>query len=66
MLNNISLGKYILGGSIVHKLSPIYKILSLIIMIVSLFFIDSYEDIIMLTMYLFLAILILILVLKFI
>lgn len=56
MLNNISLGKYILGGSIVHKLSPIYKILSLIIMIVSLFFIDSYEDIIMLTMYLFLAI----------
>lgn len=56
MLNNISFGKYILGGSIVHKLSPIYKILSLIIMIVSLFFIDSYEDIIMLTMYLFLAI----------
>ena len=57
MLNNITLGKYFKTESIVHSLNPIFKIASLIIMIVSIFFIDSYIDIIMLSSYLVLAML---------
>ena len=57
MLNNITLGKYYNKDSIVHKLNPIFKIISLIIMIVSIFFIDSYVDVLMLGTYLLLAIL---------
>lgn len=57
MLNNISIGRYINKSSVVHKLNPIFKILSLIIMVISIFFIDSYIDIIMLSMYLLLTIL---------
>lgn len=49
MLNNISIGRYINKSSVVHKLNPIFKILSLIIMVISIFFIDSYIDIIMLS-----------------
>lgn len=56
MLDNITLGRYYLKSSTVHKLNPVFKILSLIIMIVSIFFIDSYVDIIMLGAYLLLAI----------
>ena len=56
MLNNITLGKYYQKDSIVHKLNPVFKIISLIIMIISIFFIDSYVDIIMLGSYLLLAI----------
>lgn len=56
MLNNITLGKYYNKDSIVHKLNPIFKIISLIIMIVSIFFIDSYVDVLMLGTYLLLAI----------
>lgn len=55
MLNNITLGKYYQRDSVVHRLSPLFKIISLIIMIVSIFFIDSYIDIIMLGSYLLLA-----------
>ena len=57
MLNNVSIGRYINKSSVVHKLNPIFKILSLIIMVISIFFIDSYIDIIMLSMYLLLTIL---------
>lgn len=56
MLNNITLGKYYKKDSIIHRLSPIFKIISLIIMIISIFFIDSYVDLIMLTNYLLLSI----------
>ena len=55
MLNNITLGKYYQVDSVVHKLNPIFKIISLIIMITSIFFIDSYVDIIMLGSYLLLS-----------
>lgn len=57
MLNNITFGKYYNKDSIIHKLNPIYKILSLLIMIISIFFIDSYIDILMLTLYIILIIL---------
>ena len=56
MLDRITFGRYCLRDSAVHKLSPVFKILSLIIMIVGVFFIDSYVDILMLTMYLLLTI----------
>lgn len=57
MLNNISIGRYINKSSVVHKLNPVFKIISLIIMITSIFFIDSYIDIILLSMYLLLTML---------
>lgn len=57
MLNNISIGRYINKSSVVHKLNPVFKIISLIIMITSIFFINSYIDIILLSMYLLLTIL---------
>ena len=44
MLNNITIGRYINKSSVVHKLNPVFKIMSLIIMIISIFFIDSYID----------------------
>lgn len=56
MLNNITLGKYYQKDSVVHSLSPIFKTISLTIMIISIFFIDSYIDILMLGSYLLLAI----------
>lgn len=56
-MSNYLLGNYILGNSVVHKLNPVCKILSLIIMIISIFFIDSYIDILMLSLYLILSIL---------
>lgn len=56
MLTNITFGKYYARDSIVHKLNPLFKIISLIIMIVAIFFINSYKDIIMLTSYLILMI----------
>lgn len=57
MLDNITLGRYFKVNSVVHKLNPVFKIISLFIMIVSIFFIDSYVDIIMLSSYLLLSIL---------
>lgn len=54
MLSNISFGKYYNRDSIIHRLSPVFKIISLLIMIVSIFFIDSYIDILMLTCYIIL------------
>lgn len=56
MLNNITLGKYYHRDSVVHGLNPIFKMLSLLIMIISIFFIDSYIDILMLSSYLLLSI----------
>ena len=56
MLTNITFGKYYARDSVVHKLNPLFKIISLIIMIVAIFFINSYKDIIMLTSYLILMI----------
>lgn len=55
MLNNITLGRYYQRDSIVHKLNPIFKIISLMVMIISIFFIDNYIDILMLGSYLFLS-----------
>ena len=57
MLNNITIGRYINKSSVVHKLNPVFKIMSLIIMIISIFFIDSYIDIALLSMYLLLTML---------
>lgn len=57
MSNNITIGRYINKSSVVHKLNPIFKIISLIIMIISIFFIDSYIDIMLLSMYLLLTML---------
>ena len=56
MLNNITLGKYYQKDSLVHKLNPVFKIVSLIIMIMSIFYIDSYVDLLMLGSYLLLSI----------
>ena len=55
MLNNITIGRYYQRDSVVHKLNPIFKIISLLVMIVSIFFIDDYVDILMLGSYLFLS-----------
>lgn len=55
MLSNTILTRYYKVDSVVHKLSPIFKIISLFLMIISIFFVDSYIDIIMLSMYLMLA-----------
>ena len=55
MLTDVVIGKYIVSNSEVHKLNPTFKILSLIIMLISTLFINSYEDIIMLFSYLFLS-----------
>lgn len=57
MLSNISFGKYYNRNSIVHRLSPVFKIISLLLMVISIFFIDSYIDILMLTCYIILMIL---------
>lgn len=56
MLTNITFGKYYVRDSVVHKLNPLFKTISLIIMIIAIFFINSYKDIIMLTSYLILMI----------
>lgn len=56
MLTNITFGKYYARDSVVHKLNPLFKSISLIIMIIAIFFINSYKDIIMLTSYLILMI----------
>jgi len=56
MLNNVTLGRYYQGDSIVHGLSSVFKIISLVIMITSIFFIDSYIDVLVLGCYLLLSI----------
>ena len=57
MLNNITIGRYFQEDSVVHKLNPVFKIISLITMIISIFFLDSYIDILMLSCVLILGIL---------
>ena len=39
MLTNITFGKYYARDSVVHKLNPLFKTISLIIMIIAIFFI---------------------------
>ena len=39
MLSDICIGKYIPNDSVVYKLNPLFKLLSVIIMIISIFFI---------------------------
>lgn len=56
MLSNITLGRFYQGNSIIHKLSSVFKIISLVIMVVSIFFIDSYIDVLVLGSYLLLSI----------
>lgn len=55
MFNNITFGKYYNKNSVIHRLSPVFKLISLIIMIVGIFFIDSYIDILMFSLYLVLV-----------
>lgn len=57
MSDKVNYSRYIPLNSIVHSLSSSCKLLSLIIMIISIFFIDSYTDVVMLGTYLILAIL---------
>ncbi len=55
MFNNITFGKYYNKNSVIHRLSPVFKLISLMIMIVGIFFIDSYIDILMFSFYLVLV-----------
>lgn len=55
MFNNITFGKYYNKNSVIHRLSPVFKLISLLIMIVGIFFIDSYIDILMFSLYLVLV-----------
>ncbi len=55
MLNDAVIGKYTSSNSEVHKLNCTFKIISLLIMLISTVFISSYEDIMMLFSYLFLS-----------
>lgn len=50
-----SFRSYILEDSDVHKLNPIFKVLSLIIMLITSIFISSYIDCLMITSYLILS-----------
>ena len=54
MSNNL-FGKYIISKSEIHNLNSTFKILSLIIMLITCIFIDSYIDVIMLLSYLLLS-----------
>lgn len=55
MFNNITFGKYYNKNSVIHRLTPVFKLISLMIMIVGIFFIDSYIDILMFSLYLVLV-----------
>lgn len=55
MFNNITFGRYYNKNSVIHRLSPVFKLISLMIMIVGIFFIDSYIDILMFSLYLVLV-----------
>ena len=55
MLSDVCIGKYIPNDSVIYRLNPLFKVLSVIIMVISVFFIDSYDDIIMLGFYLILC-----------
>lgn len=55
MFNDITFGRYYNYNSIIHRLSPVFKLISLMIMIVGIFFIDSYIDILMFSLYLVLV-----------
>ena len=57
MLNNITIGRYYQKDSVVHSLNPLFKVITLIIMIISIFFIDNYIDLIILSSFLILGIL---------
>ena len=43
-MNNIALGQYVDGNSIIHRLDPRTKLLSLMLMMVATFFIPSPLD----------------------
>lgn len=55
MFNDITFGKYYNKNSVIHRLSPVFKLISLMIMIVGIFFIDSYIDILIFSLYLVLV-----------
>lgn len=56
MLNNVSMGRYISGNGVIYKINPVIKVISVIIMIITIFFVDSYDDVLMLFFYLLLVI----------
>ena len=51
-----SIGKYISSDSLIHSLNSTFKLISLILMLISSIFINSYRDVIMLFSYLILTI----------
>ena len=56
MSSNITYGKYIKENLELHKLNPIYKVVSFVLMIFICFFINSYVDTIIILSYLLLGI----------
>lgn len=57
MLSSVTFGKYMIGNLELHKLNPVCKILSLVLMLFICFFINSYIDVIILSLCLILGIL---------
>ena len=55
MFDNIKFGNYVVGDSLIHRLSPILKIISVLLMVISLFFVGTYNDILILGVYLLLV-----------
>lgn len=56
MLNN-NFANYLFGSSLIHKLNPLFKVLSLIIMLITSIFISSYIDSLIIISYLILSLL---------
>jgi len=56
MENKYNIGDYYLASSFIHKLNPILKSLSLIIILISLLFVNSYIDVLLMFLYLILCI----------
>ena len=57
MLSSVTFGKYMMGNLELNKLNPVCKILSLVLMLFVCFFINSYIDVIILSLCLILGIL---------
>ena len=55
MFDSIKFGNYVVEKSLIHRLSPVLKLISVLIMVISLFFIGTYNDILILGVYLLLV-----------
>ena len=58
MVGNISLGQYIPGDSVLHRLDPRTKIIWTILLMVAIFMIDSWPEYVMMAAYTVMLILI--------